>query len=191
MTMKQDLHTVVALVENRPGVLNRIVSKVRQRGFNIESLAVGHSEMPGLSRMTFVVDASEVDVEQVVKQVDKLIDVVHIEDITNREREVISRELVMVKVRASSANRAEILNVVSMFRATIIDVTPESMIIEAAADQQTLDSFVELLSEFGIIELCRTGLIGMLRGPDRVGPDEEPHLLLPHLAGGRAPGGLF
>ena len=188
---REHLHTLVALVENKPGVLNRIVSKVRQRGFNIESLAVGHSEVPGLSRMTFVVDASTVDAEQVVKQVDKLIDVVHIEDITNREREVISRELVMVKVRANLGNRTDILNVASMFHAAVIDVTPESMIIEAAGDEEKLDSLVELLGEFGIIELCRTGCIGMLRGPDRVGPDDAPHLLLPHLAGGRAPGGLY
>ena len=132
-------HIISVLVENEFGVLAKISGLFSGRGFNIESLAVGHSEVPGLSRMTFVVDASTVDAEQVVKQVDKLIDVVHIEDITNREREVISRELVMVKVRANLGNRTDILNVASMFHATVIDVTPESMIIEAAGDEEVAD----------------------------------------------------
>ncbi len=188
---REHLHTLVALVENRPGVLNRIVSKVRQRGFNIESLAVGHSEEAGLSRMTFVVDASAVDTEQVVKQVDKLIDVVHIEDITAREREMVARELLMVKVKTSAATRSELLNIVNVFRANVIDVTPASMIIEATGDEDKLDSFLELLGEYGIIEVCRTGRVAMVRGPERVGPDTPSHLLLPHLLGGRAPGGLF
>ena len=191
--MRRDhLHTLVALVENRPGVLNRIVSKVRQRGFNIESLAVGHSEEPGLSRMTFVVDASTVDTEQVVKQVEKLIDVVHIEDITTREHDVIARELLMVKVKCTSQTRSELMNLVNVFRASVIDFTRDSMIIEASGDSDKLDSLVELLGEFGVIETCRTGQIAMLRGPERVGPDSgHQHVLLPHLAGGRAPGGLF
>lgn len=190
--MKRDhLHTLVALVENRPGVLNRIVSKVRQRGFNIESLAVGHAEEPGLSRMTFVVDASTVDTEQVVKQVEKLVDVVHIEDLTAREHDMVARELVLVKVKSTAATRSELLNLVNVFRANVIDVTSESMIIEATGDSDKLDSLVELLGEFGVIEICRTGQIAMLRGPQRVAPDDDHHVLLPHLAGGRAPGGLF
>src|SRR3972149_5177813 len=96
-------HTIIALVEDRPGVLDRIASKWRQRGFNIESLAVGHSEKPGLSRMTFVVDAST-DADQVVKQVDKLIDVVDIRDISDEE--IVSRELALIKVRADKSNRS-------------------------------------------------------------------------------------
>jgi acetolactate synthase-1/3 small subunit len=189
---REHLHTLVALVENRPGVLNRVVSKVRQRGFNIESLAVGHSEEPGLSRMTFTVDASTVDTEQVVKQVEKLIDVVHIEDITNKERDMLARELLMVKVKCKAETRSELLNLVNVYRASVIDITATSMIIEAAGDTDKLDSLVELLGEFGVIETCRTGQIAMLRGPERVGPDAgHQHVLLPHLAGGRAPGGLF
>ena len=182
-------HTIVALVENKPGVLNRIASKWRQRGFNIESLAVGHSETPGLSRMTFVVDAAQYDIEQVVKQCDKLIDIVHIEDITGRE--VVQRELLLVKVRAGAMERGQLLQIADIFRANILDVTSESLILEATGDQEKLDSLLQLLEEFTILELCRTGSLAMLRGPERVGPEEEPHLVLPDLEGGRAPGGIF
>src|SRR3990170_6443941 len=112
-------HTIIALVEDRPGVLHRIASKWRQRGFNIESLAVGHSEKPGLSRMTFVVDAST-DAEQVVKQVDKLVDVVDIRDISDED--IVSRELAIIKVRADRDNRGHILDIVDIFRAEIVDV---------------------------------------------------------------------
>ena len=187
--MRKEHHTIVALVEDRPGVLNRIASKWRQRGFNIESLAVGHSETPGLSRMTFVVDAASTDVEQVVKQVDKLVDIVHIEDITHQE--VVNRELVMVKVRSTASTRSEVLQIVDIFRANIVDVTAETLIVEATGDEDKLDSLIQLMGEFGIIELCRTGRIAMPRGSTRVGPEEEPHLVLPHLQGGRAPGGIF
>lgn len=186
--MSRELHTIVALVEDRPGVLNRITSRWRQRGFNIESLAVGHSETPGLSRMTFVIDAANTDVEQVVKQVDKLVDIVHIEDITHRP--TVSRELIMIKVKSTSASRSAILQIADIFRANIIDVTAESLIVEATGDEEKLDSLVQLLEEFGITELCRTGRVAMQRGAERVGQD-EPHLVLPHLDGGRAPGGIF
>lgn len=190
MTPRRVTHTIVALVEDRPGVLNRVVSKVRQRNFNIESLAVGHSEIPGLSRMTFVVDAGTTDVEQVVKQLDKLIDVVHIEDITHQD--MVSRELAVIKVRSTPQTRSEILQIVDIFRASIIDVTTDSLIVESTGDEDKLDSLIQLLQEFGIIELSRTGRIAMPRGPARVGPEEEePQLLLPHLQGGRAPGGIY
>lgn len=187
--MRRNTHTIVALVENKPGVLNRIASKVRQRGFNIESLAVGHSETPGLSRMTFVVDASTTDVDQVLKQVDKLINVVHIEDITAED--TISRELALLKVRSSPATRTEILQIVDIFRANVIDITPDSLIVEATGDEEKLDSLVQLLQDYGIIELCRTGSIAMMRGPSKVGPLDEPQIILPDLQDGRAPGGIF
>ncbi len=187
--MKSEHHTIVALVEDRPGVLNKMASKWRQRGFNIESLAVGHSEIPGLSRMTFVVDAATTDIEQVVKQVDKLVDVVHIEDITDES--MVSRELALIKVRCTAQTRSEILQVVDIFRANIVDVTHESLIVEAVGDEEKLDSLLKLLEEYGIIELCRTGRIAMSRGPTKVGPPEELHVLLPDLQGGRAPGGLY
>ena len=189
MSPRRQTHTIVALLEDRPGVLNRVVSKVRQRNFNIESLAVGHSEIPGLSRMTFVVDAGTTDVEQVVKQLYKLIDVVHIEDISHQD--MVTRELAIIKVRSTAGSRSEILQIVDIFRSAIIDVTPDSLIVEATGDEEKLDSLVQLLQEFGIIELCRTGRVAMPRGSTRVGPDAEPHVSLPHLAGGRAPGGIY
>ena len=186
--MNKNNHTIVALVEDKPGVLNRIVSKLRQRAFNIESLAVGHSEIPGLSRMTFAVDAATTDVEQVVKQIDKIIDVVHIEDITGGD--VITRELAMLKVHCTPATRSSILEIVEIFRASIVDVTSESLIVEATGDDVKLDSLIQLLQEYGIIELCRTGTLAIMRGPGKVGPTEQ-ELVLPDLEGGRAPGGLY
>src|SRR5687767_15424623 len=114
MTPRRVTHTVVALVEDRPGVLNRVASKVRQRSFNIESLAVGHSEVPGLSRMTFVVDGSAVDVEQVVKQVDKLIEVVRIRDISDDDH--LARELALIKVTTTPSTRTEVMQIVDIFR---------------------------------------------------------------------------
>lgn len=155
-------HTIIALVEDRPGVLNKITSKWRQRGFNIESLAVGHSQRPGLSRMTFVVDASQ-DAEQVVKQVDKLIDVVDIRDISDED--IVSRELAMMKIRCDRTNRGEIIEIADLFKAEIVDVAPDSIIIEATGSEVKINSLTDLLGDFEIIELVRTGLVAMLRGP--------------------------
>ncbi len=172
MTNTNDLrkHTIIALVEDRPGVLNRIASKWRQRGFNIESLAVGHSEKPGLSRMTFVVDAST-DAEQVVKQVDKLVDVVDIRDISDED--IVDRELALIKVRADKANRSQILEIVDIFRAEIVDVAPGSIVIEATGDEPKIDSLVALLDDFDVIELVRTGRVAMLRGSAVSHPHEQ------------------
>jgi acetolactate synthase-1/3 small subunit len=154
-------HTIIALVEDRPGVLNRIASKWRQRGFNIESLAVGHSEKPGLSRMTFVVDA-DTNAEQVCRQLDKLVDVVDIRDISNED--IVARELAIIKVRASRENRSQIIELSDIFHAEIVDVEPDSIIIEATGDEQKIDSLVGLLQDYEIIELVRTGRVAMLRG---------------------------
>ena len=154
-------HTIIALVEDRPGVLNRIASKWRQRGFNIESLAVGHSEKAGLSRMTFVVDANT-DAEQVVKQLDKLVDVVDIRDISGED--IVARELALIKVKADRSNRSQILEIVDIFRAEIVDVAPDSIIVEATGEEEKINSLIELLQDFEIIELVRTGKVAMLRG---------------------------
>ena len=163
-------HTIIALVEDRPGVLNRIASKWRQRGFNIESLAVGHSETPGLSRMTFVVDA-DTDAEQVVKQVDKLVEVVSIRDVS--EESMISREMAMVKVRANKSNRSQIIELVDIFAAEIVDVGPDSIIAEITGDEEKIESFIALLLDFELIELVRTGRVAMLRGSAVSHPHEE------------------
>jgi acetolactate synthase I/III small subunit len=154
-------HTIIALVEDRPGVLNRIVSKWRQRSFNIESLAVGHSEMPGLSRMTFVVDANA-NADQVVKQVDKLVDVVDIRDVSHEE--IVAREMAIIKVKASKETRSQIIDIAEVFRADVLDVSPDSMILEATGEETTIDSLVVLLKDYEIIELVRTGKVAMLKG---------------------------
>ena len=135
-------HTIIALVEDKPGVLNRIASKWRQRGFNIESLAVGHSEKAGLSRMTFVVDA-DTNAEQVVKQLDKLVDIVDVRDVSHED--IVAREMAMIKVRSSHENRSQIIDLAEVFKADVVDVAPDSMIIEATGEEQKIDSLVALL----------------------------------------------
>jgi len=155
-------HSLIALVEDKPGVLNRVASLFRRRGFNIESIAVGHSETPGLSRMTIVVDGTATSVEQVRKQLDKLIDVVKVSDIT--EDSLVARELALFKVKTTSATRSEILQIVDIFRANIVDVASDSMMIEVTGDEDKVDSLFRLLKGFGIREVARTGRIAMARG---------------------------
>jgi len=163
-------HTIIALVEDRPGVLNRIASKWRQRGFNIESLAVGHSEKRGLSRMTFVVDATT-DAEQVVKQLDKLVDVVDIRNISDED--IVSREMALIKVRVDAGDRGHIIEIVDIFRANIIDVSPDSVIVEVTGDEGKVDAMFELLADYGVIEVVRTGRVAMLRGSGVSHPHER------------------
>lgn len=155
-------HTLVALVEDKPGVFNRMASLFRRRGFNIESIAVGRSELPHLSRMTIVVDGTVAMVEQVRKQLDKIVEVVKVSDITGDD--IIARELALIKVRATSSTRSEIIQVVDIFRASIVDVAPDSVTIEVTGDEEKVDSLFNLLRGFGIKEMVRTGRIAMLRG---------------------------
>ena len=155
-------HTIVALVQNRPGVLNRIASKWRQRGFNIESLAVGHSEIPGLSRMTFTVDGTTTDVDQVLKQMDKIVEVVKVSDLT--EHEMVHRELALMKVAAGTEQRSAIIDIVEVFRAKVVDVAPETLVVEALGTEDKVDAIIEMLRPYGIKELVRTGRIAMTRG---------------------------
>ena len=155
-------HTIVALVQDHPGVLNRIASKWRQRGFNIESLAVGHSEIPGLSRMTFTVDGTTTDVDQVTKQMYKIIEVVKVSDLT--EHNMVHRELALVKVAASPQQRSAIIEITDIFRAKIVDVAPESLIIEVTGTEEKVDAILEMLRPYGIKELVRTGRVAMARG---------------------------
>ena len=155
-------HTIVALVENRPGVLNKIASKWRQRGFNIESLAVGHSEVAGFSRMAFTVDGTTTDVDQVTKQMYKVIEVVKVSDLT--EHDIVHRELALVKVAASSKDRALVMEIANIFRAKIVDVASESLIIEVTGTEEKIDAFFEMLRPYGIKEIIRTGRVAMTRG---------------------------
>ena len=158
-TMK---HTLVALVEDKPGVLTRMASLFRRRGFNIESIAVGHSELPDLSRMTIVVNGSANILEQVRKQLSKVVDVVKVVDVTGGNITV--RELALIKVRATSTTRSEIIEIVDIFRANIVDVASDSLTIEITGDEDKVDSLLNLLRSFGIKEVARTGRIAMLRG---------------------------
>jgi acetolactate synthase-1/3 small subunit len=155
-------HTLVALVEDKPGVLTKVASMFRRRGFNIASLAVGNSEQPGLSRMTFVVNGDEHTVGQVVKQLDKLIDVIEVADITSER--IVTRELALLKVKTTPMNRGEIIQIVNLFRANIIDVGSESMVVEITGEEDKINALHDLLAPFGIIEMLRTGLVAMVRG---------------------------
>ena len=155
-------HALVALVEDKPGVLNRVASLFRRRGFNIESIAVGHSELPHISRMTIIVDGTTAMVEQVRKQLDKVIDVIKVSDVTGEG--TIARELALIKVKATSANRSEIMQIVDIFRANIVDVASDSVTVEVTGDEQKVNSLYNLLRGFGIKEIARTGSIAMTRG---------------------------
>ena len=155
-------HALVALVEDKPGVLNRMASLFRRRGFNIESIAVGHSELPHISRMTIIVDGTTAMVEQVRKQLDKVIDVIKVSDVTGEG--TIARELALIKVKATSANRSEIMQIVDIFRANIVDVASDSVTVEVTGDEQKVNSLYNLLRGFGIKEIARTGSIAMTRG---------------------------
>ncbi|MFC1955064.1 acetolactate synthase small subunit [Chloroflexota bacterium] len=164
-------HTIVALVGDKPGVLNRMASLFRRRGFNIESIAVGHSEIPNLSRMTFVVSGPAMIVEQVRKQISKIVNVVKVTDVTGDRTTI--RELALIKVKATAANRSEIIEIADIFRANIVDVAADSLTIEITGDEDKIDSLLNLLRSFGIRELSRTGRIAMVRGSTGLLPGEE------------------
>lgn len=161
-------HTIIAWMEDKPGVLSRVAGLFRRRNFNIESLTVGHSETPGISRMTFVVDGDDRQIHQVQAQLFKLINVTAIEDVTNEPTVV--RELGLIKVRATSGNRAEIIQLVDIYRANIVDVDVDSLIIQIAGSEERIDSLVKLLSNFGILEMVRTGQVAMVRGSNAKPP---------------------
>ncbi len=160
--MATNQHTLVAIVQDKPGVLNRMASLFRRRGFNIESIAVGHSEVAHLSRVTVIVNGSNAMVEQVRKQLDKLIDVVRVSDITGDNITV--RELALVKVKANSATRSEIIEIADIFRANIVDVASDSLTIEITGDEDKIESMLKLLKGFGVKEIARTGRVAMVRG---------------------------
>lgn len=155
-------HTLSVLVENKPGVLSRVAGLFTRRGFNIDSLAVSPTETPELSRMTIAVDASRFPVEQITKQLDKLVNVIKIRDLDPAN--MVSRELALMKVRATPAERAGIIQLVEIFDARIVDVTAESLTIEITGTSETLVQFEELVRPFGLIELVKTGVVAMGRG---------------------------
>jgi len=149
-------------MEDKPGVLNRVASLFRRRNFNIESLTVGHSETPGISRMTIVAEGDDPTIEQVVKQLYKLINVTKVTDVTAEP--TVIRELVLIKAHAAPDHRAEILQLVDIFRAQVVDVAANSLTIEITGNEDKVESFVALLRPYGIKEMVRTGRVAMLRG---------------------------
>jgi acetolactate synthase-1/3 small subunit len=156
-------HTIVALVRDRPGVLHGIVERWQKRGFNIKSLAVGASETEGMSRLTFVVDAST-DAEQLVTELQGLPDVVQIRDISDHE--FVSRELALIRVRGEREMRGRLMEIVDIFKGKIIDVGAHAMIIEVTGHESTIDSLVRLLKDYDVVELVRTGRVSMLKGSE-------------------------
>jgi len=156
-------HTLSILVENKPGVLSRVTGLFSRRGFNIESLAVGTCEEPDMSRITIIVIGDDARVEQVMKQLHKLIDVIKVSDLTENER--VERELALIKVNAEpGTSRAEIMQIAQIFRAQIVDVGSKSVILQVTGDTDKIDALEKLLRQYGVKELVRTGRIGILRG---------------------------
>jgi len=166
-------HTIAVLVENKFGVLSRVAGLFSARGYNIESLSVGETLDPTVSRMTLVVRGDEFVIEQVVKQLHKLIDVIKVIDLTREDH--VERELVLVRVNAEPQHRAEILRTADIFRAKVVDVTPTTFTLEVTGDETKLDAIVELLRPMGIQELVRTGKVAIARGSKtaRKRPDEK------------------
>jgi acetolactate synthase-1/3 small subunit len=160
-------HTLSVLVENKPGVLSRVTGLFSRRGFNIESLAVGVCEEPGMSRITIVCIGDDAQIEQVMKQLNKLIDVIKVSDLTENDR--VERELALIKVNAEpGSSRAEIMQLASIFRAQIIDVGSRSVVLSVAGDTKKIDALEKLLRQYGVKELVRTGTIAILRGSKTV-----------------------
>ena len=162
--------TISAVVQDRPGVLARVAGLFRRRGFNIASLAVGRSEQPGFSRMTFVVEGPDEIVRHVAAQLERLIDVVEVHDIT--ESNIVWRELALIKVKAPAGVRSEVLELVNIFRVNVIDIGVESLTVEISGGRQKIDSFIELLRKFGLEEVIRTGRVATLRGTLIEGEDD-------------------
>ena len=155
-------HTLIALVENKPGVLNRVSSLFRRRNFNIESLNVGKTENPEISRMTIVIDSEAVEARKVEANLYKLVNVLDVQDVTFQP--AVTRDLALIKVKASPEQRAEIANLAAIFRAKIVDVAPESVIVEISGTEDKIESLLELLKPIGVQEMVRTGQVAMMRG---------------------------
>ncbi|MCK9440508.1 MAG: acetolactate synthase small subunit [Methanothrix sp.] len=155
-------HTIAVIVENKSGVLTRIAGLFSRRSFNIDSLSVGATDNPDYSRMTMTVEGDRDVLEQVIKQLSKLINVIRVSELEPGES--VERELAIIKVSADKESRSEIMQIVNIFRAKIIDISHRSMIIEVTGDEEKIDAIVQLLRQFGIKEMARTGKVSMVRG---------------------------
>lgn len=157
-------YLLAVLVDNKPGVLTHVSGLISRRAFNIESISAGYTEEPDVTRINIVVSVeSEAELDQVIQQLNKLIDVIMIVNLTKED--AIERELVLIKVAATRETRSDIINVVNIFRANIVDVNPEDVVIELTGSQSKIDGLCQILAEYGIIEIARTGAIALSRGP--------------------------
>lgn len=159
-------HTLAVLVINKPGVLARISGLLSRRVFNIESIAAGYTEEPGITRITIVVQGDEYILDQVMKQLSKLVDVIKIVQLDQEDS--VARELALIKVNVEVDRRSEIVNIVTVFRANIIDVSKETMIIEILGDERKINAFCAVLNDYGIVEMVRTGKVSLQRGNNAV-----------------------
>ncbi len=165
-------HTLVALVENKPGVLNRVASLFRRRNYNIDSLAVGTTDDPAISRMTIVVDASKTSAALVESNLYKLINVIDVQDLTNVP--AVIREMALIKVRTSNAQqRSEIKQIADIYKSDVVDVSKDSLIVEVTGDETKIDAILHVLGDYGIMEVVRTGRIAMGRGTTRMAQAHE------------------
>ncbi len=159
-------HVLAVLTANRPGVLNRVASLIRSRNFNIESLAVGHTQRDDVSRMTITLRGDDFAVEQMEKQLYRIIDVLKVQDL--HESDVVEHELALIKVRATPSNRADLLKIVDLYKGRVLDLTADSVVVEYGGTEQEIDALIALLGGFGIKELVRTGTIALARGSSSI-----------------------
>ena len=157
------MQTFAVYVDNKPGVLNRVASLIRRRAFNIESLTVGHTETPGLSRMTIVVNVEDLPLEQVSKQLHKLINVIKV--VEQEDENSVARELALIKVRAAPGTRSQVIEAANLFRARVIDVAPDSLIVEVTGTPAKFEALLRVLEPYGVREIVQSGLVSMARGP--------------------------
>ncbi|MBL8046857.1 MAG: acetolactate synthase small subunit [Anaerolineales bacterium] len=167
-------HILVAYVEDLPGVLNRVASLFRRRNFNIESLTVGHTEQPGVSRMTIVVEADDMMARRIEANLYKLVNVLRVDDVTDKR--TVTRDLALVKVAVSNGKRAEILQLADVFRARVVDIEEKSLMLEVTGTEDKIEGLLGVLRPFGIIEMVRTGTVAMARGSEEfsANPPEVP-----------------
>ena len=164
-------HVLSALVQNVPGVLSHVSGMLASRGYNIDSLTVGETENPKLSRMTFVVVGDDTVLEQVRNQLDKIVTVVHVDDVSSEDH--VERDLMLIKIVSPPGRRSEIRELTEIFRGRIVDVAPEMVMVEISGQERKVEAFIELMRPFGIIEMARTGIIAMVRGNKTTKPAAE------------------
>ncbi len=170
---QRQLHTFVIYAEDKPGVLSRITSLFRRRAYNIDSLTAGHTDKPGVSRLTVVMEADDAESRLIEANLYKLVNVLRVEDVTYEA--AMKRDLALIKVKANADDRAQVMQMIEVFRARIIDVSPESLVLEITGTEDKIDGLLEVLEPFGIIEMVRTGCVAMARGSEAV--TVHPHFV--------------